>query len=57
MVTKRKDVEIVLLIVLKLCYVILGHSDVGEKLQRIACRGEVVDRNLVVERLSYKFLN
>ena len=44
-------VEIVLLIVLKLCYVVLGHSEVGEKLQRVACRGEVVDRNFVVERL------
>ena len=38
-------VEIVLLIVL--CYVVLGHSEVGEKLQRVACRGEVVDRNFV----------
>ena len=39
--------EIGLLIVLKLCYVVLGHSEVGEKLQRVACRGEVVDRNFV----------
>ena len=38
-----KDVEIVLLIV-------PGHSEVGEKLQRVACRGEVVDRNFVVEK-------
>ena len=45
--------EIVLLIVLKLCYVVLGHSAVGEKLQRVDCRGEVVDRNFVV----IKFLN
>ena len=43
-------VEIVLSIVLKLCYVVLGHSEVGEKLQRVACR-EVVDRNFVIERL------
>ena len=28
-----------------------GHSEVGEKLQLVACRGEVVDRNFVVERL------
>ena len=42
-------VEIVLLIVLKLCYVVLGHSEVGEKLQRVACRSEVVDRNFVEE--------
>ena len=40
------SVEIVLLIVL--CYVVLGHSEVGEKLQRVACCGEVVDRNFVV---------
>ena len=47
MVTKREGVEIVLLIVL--CYVVLGHSEVDEKLQRVAvCRGEVVDRNFVV---------
>ena len=46
MITKREGVEIVLLIVL--CYVVLGHSEVGEKLQRVACHGEVVDRNLVV---------
>ena len=39
-VTKREGVEIVLLIVL--CYVVLGHSEVGEKLQRAACRGEVL---------------
>ena len=44
-------VEIVLLIVLKLCYVVLGSSEIGEKLQRVACCGEVVDRNFVVERL------
>ena len=44
-------VEIVLLIVLKLCYVVLGHSEVGEKLQRVACHSEVVNRNFVVERL------
>ena len=44
--------KIVLLIVLKLYYVVLGHSEVGEKLQRVACRGEVVDRNFVVERLQ-----
>ena len=44
------SVEIVLLIVLKLCYVVLWHSEVGEKLQRVA-RREVVDRNFVVERL------
>ena len=43
--------EIVLLIVLKLCYVVLGHSEVGEKLQRVARRCEVDDRNFVVERL------
>ena len=43
------SVEIVLLIVLKLCYVILGHSEVGEKLQQAACRGEVVDRNFVID--------
>ena len=44
-------VEIVLLIVLKLCYEVLEHSEVGEKLQRVACRGEVVDRNFVIEIL------
>ena len=46
----KLSVEIVLLIVLK-CYVVLGHSEVGEKLQRVACHGEAVDRNFVVERL------
>ena len=51
MVTKREGVEVVLLIVLKLCYVVLGLSEVGEKLQRVACPGEVVDRNFVVERV------
>ena len=51
MLTKGEGVEIVLLIVLKLCYVVLGHSEVGEKLKRVACRGEDDDRNLVVERL------
>ena len=48
---KKVCVEIVLLIVLKLCCVVLWHSEVGEKLQRVVCRGEVVDRNFVVERL------
>ena len=43
-------VEIVLFIVLKICYVVLGHSKAGEKLQRVACR-EIVDRNFVVEIL------
>ena len=51
MVTKREGVAIVLLIVLKLCYAFLGHSEVGEKLQRVACHGEAVDRNFVTERL------
>ena len=46
MITKREGVEIVLLIAL--CYVVLGHSEVGEKLQRVSCRGEVVNRNFVV---------
>ena len=41
-------VEIVFLIVLQLCFVVLGHPEIGEKLQRVACRGEVVDRNFVV---------
>ena len=34
-VTSIQIVEIVLLIVLKLCDVVLGHSEVGEKLQRV----------------------
>ena len=51
MIKKKEGVETVLLIVLKLCYMVLWHSEVGEKLERVACRGEVVDRNFVVERL------
>ena len=54
MVTKREGVEIVLLIVL--CYVVWG-CGVVEKLQRVACRGEVVDRNFVVLKTVDKFLN
>ena len=40
--------------VLKLCWLVLGHSEVGEKLQRVACRGSprIVDRKAVL-----KFLN
>ena len=35
---------------------VLGYSEVGEKLQRVACHDEVVDKNVVIERLV-KFLN
>ena len=51
LVYQFNNVEVILLIVLKLCYVVLGHSKDGEKLQRVACRDEAVDRNVVVERL------
>ena len=47
-----KAVEIVLLIILKLFYMVLDNSEVGEKLQRVALRGEIVDRNIVVETLQ-----
>ena len=41
---------------------VLEHSEVGEKLQRVACRGEVVDGNFFLFSLScrktvVKFLN
>ena len=35
---------------------VLGHSEVGEKLQRVAC-GEVVDRKLCRRKTVVKFLN